>query len=300
MRTRRFWDGLARRALAACAACTMLLLVAIIALTLGKSLYAFDTVGVGGILLGTAWRPEASQFGILPMVVGSLLVTTTALMLAFPIGLGCAVCLSEVAPAPVRAWLRPVIEVLAGVPSVVYGLLGLVLLVPAVRAVPVPHNTGFGVLAAAVVLAVMIMPTLVSVSVDALRAVPESYRHGSLALGLTRWQTVWSLIVPAARPGLTAAAVLAAGRAIGETMAMIMVIGNSPIFPEPLSANPLTLFLSQARTLTGNIVVEISYAYGLQESALFATGVVLFGAIMLANGFARWLVRSTGGLGLLR
>lgn len=300
MRSRTFWDGAARRVLAGCAATTALALVAIVALTVGKSAYAFGAAGPVGLLLGTVWRPEAGQVGILPMVVGSLLVTVTAMLMAYPMGLGCAVCLSELASPRLRSAVRPLIEMLAGVPSVVYGLLGLVVVVPAVRLLPVAHNTGFGVLAAATVLATMVMPTLVAISVDALQAVPDSYRQGSLALGLTRYRCIWGIVVPAARPGLTAAAVLAAGRAIGETMAMIMVVGNSPVMPAPLSGNPLTLLLAQARTLTGNIVVEVSYAYGLQESALFATGVVLFGAIVVANGMARWLVRSAGRLRLPR
>ncbi len=153
-----------------------------------------------------------------------------------------------------------------------------------------PINSGFGLLAAAIVLAVMILPTVASIAEDAIRAVPREYKEGSLALGATHWQAITGVILPAARSGLAAAVILGVGRALGETMAMIMVIGNSVIVPQPLDRNPLTIVLSQARTLTGNIAVEISYATGLQEKALFATGIVLFALIMLVNSTAHLLM----------
>lgn len=254
---------------------------------------AFGGVGLGDLLLGRVWRPSQDQYGILPMILGSIWVTVAAVLIALPVGVCCAVYLVEVAPRPVAGVVRPSIELLAGIPSVVYGIFGLLILVPLVRQIPVPRNSGFSILAAAIVLAVMILPTLISVSADALRAVPRSYKEGSLALGMTHWQTIWGVLVPAARSGIAAAIILGVGRAIGETMAMILVIGNSPIIPKPLSDNPLTVLLSQARTLTGNIAVEISYAYGLQEDALFATGVVLFVLIILVNSAARLLLRGS-------
>jgi phosphate transport system permease protein len=159
----------------------------------------------------------------------------------------------------------------------------------------VPGNTGFGLASASMVLAVMVLPTITNIAEDAIRAVPKEYREGSLALGATRWQTIVSVTVPAARSGIIAAIILGVGRALGETMAMIMVIGNSIRMPRPLSNNPLTLFLSQARTLTGNVAVEIRYATGLHEDALFATGVVLFVLIMLVNGSARVLMQRRTG-----
>jgi len=154
----------------------------------------------------------------------------------------------------------------------------------------VPGNSGFGLLAASIVLAVMILPTITSVTEDAIRSVPDDYRSGSLALGATKWQTIIRVVLPAGKSGIIAGIILGIGRALGETMAMIMVIGNSVLFPKPLNGNPLTMFLSQARTLTGNIAVEINYATGVHESALFATGVVLFLLIILVNGSARWLI----------
>jgi phosphate transport system permease protein len=160
-----------------------------------------------------------------------------------------------------------------------------------VRRIPVPGNTGYGILAASMVLAVMILPTVTNISEDAIRSVPREYREGSLALGTTRWQTIVGVLIPSARSGIVAAVVLGIGRALGETMAMIMVIGNSVVMPSPLTTNPLTLILRQTRTLTGNIAVEINYATGVHESALFATGVVLFALIMLTNTAAHTLMR---------
>jgi len=235
------------------------------------------------------------MMGILPMILGSLFVTFGSLVLGVPLGLGCAIFLAEIAPPAVHRLVSPAVELLAGIPSVVYGLFGMVAVVPLVRQIPAPRNTGFGILAASIVLAVMILPTIISVSEDAIRAVPVAYKEGSLAVGSTHWQTIWGVIVPAARSGIVAAIVLGVGRALGETMAMIMVIGNSPIVPRTLGSNPLTIFLSQSRTLTGNIAVEISYASGLHAHALFATGVVLFVLIIVINSLARAIIRDKVG-----
>jgi phosphate transport system permease protein len=167
----------------------------------------------------------------------------------------------------------------------------MVVLVPLVRQIQVPGNAGFGLLAASIVLAVMVLPTITSIAEDAIRAVPREYREGSLALGATHWQTIVGVILPAARSGIIAAVILGVGRALGETMAMIMVIGNSVVMPKPLNDNPLTIALRAVRTLTGNIAVEIRYATGLQENAIFATGMVLFVLIMLVNSMARLVMR---------
>ena len=259
--------------------------------TLREGLPALREIGLDHLLTGRVWRPQRGEFGLLAMIAGSVLVTMGAMLLGVPLALGCAIFLAEVAPDSVRAVVRPAVELLAGIPSVVYGLFGMVVLVPLVRRVPVPGNTGYGLLSASIVLAVMILPTITNIAEDAIRAVPREYKEGSLALGTTHWQTIVGVTLPAARSGIVAAIILGVGRALGETMAMIMVIGNSIIFPKPLDNNPLTLFLSQARTLTGNIAVEISYATGLHESALFATGVVLFVLIMIVNTTAHLLIR---------
>ena len=263
----------------------------ILVFTLREGLQAFQEIGLVDLLTGGVWRPGQDQFGILAMIVGSVLVTICAIMLGVPLALGAAVFLAEIAPPWVRGIVRPAVELLAGIPSVVYGLFGMVVLVPLVRRIPAPGNTGFGLLSASIVLAVMVLPTITNIAEDAIRAVPREYKEGSLALGTTHWQTIVGVILPAARSGIIAAVILGVGRALGETMAMIMVIGNSIIIPRPLGDNPLSIVLSQARTLTGNIAVEIAYATGLHESAIFATGVVLFVLIMLVNSLARLLMR---------
>ena len=188
--------------------------------------------------------------------------------------------------------MRPAIELLAGLPSVVYGLFGMVVLAPLIRNIDVPRNTGFVLLNASIILAVMIIPTITNIAEDAIRAVPREFKEGSLALGGTHWQTIVRVILPAAKSGIIAGVILGIGRALGETMAMIMVIGNSIAIPSPLTNNPLTLFLNTARTLTGNIAVEINYAAGSHRSALFFTGVLLFVMILLVNQSARFFMRS--------
>lgn len=265
--------------------------------TLKESLPAFRGIGPLEMLTEKVWRPGQESFGILAMIAGSGLVTLGAVVIGVPLALGCAVFLAEVAPRWMAGIVRPSVELLAGIPSVVYGLFGMVVLVPLIRGIEAPGNTGFGLLSASIVLAVMILPTIASVAETALRSVPRSYYNGSVALGATRWESIWRVNIPAARSGILSAVVLGLGRALGETIAMIMVIGNSVIMPKALTGNPLSVFLSRARTLTGNIAVEISYATGVHESALFATGVVLFLLIMLVNVSARGLMKAslTGG-----
>lgn len=246
-----------------------------------EGLPAFAQVGLWQFVTGTRWSPGKNLLGILPMIAGSFVVTAGALVVGLPLGLGCAIYLSEFATAKTAAILKPTIELLAGIPSVVFGFIGLTLMVPFIR--NFFGGPGFSVLASALVLGIMILPTMVSVSYDALRAVPPVYREGMLALGSTDWQAVKMVVLPAARPGILAAAILAMGRAIGETMAVIMVAGNSTIIP--------TSFLDPVRTLTSNIALEMGYATGLHRQALFATGVVLFVIISILNLTARVVVR---------
>ena len=291
MPARMIADKTVRYFLFASAIIAIVIVLAIGFFIFRESIQAWSEIGITEILLKTVWRPGQDQYGILAMIVGSVSVTFGAILLGVPLALGCAIFLAEIAPEGVQAVVRPAVQLLAGIPSVVYGLFGMVILVPLIRRLNVPGNSGYGLLAASIVLAVMILPTIASVAEDAIRAVPENYRHGSLALGATKWQTITKVVLPAGKSGILAGVILGVGRALGETMAMIMVIGNSVIMPQPLSGNPLTLFLSQARTLTGNIAVEINYATGVHESALFATGVVLFGLIMIVNASARWIIR---------
>lgn len=259
--------------------------------TLREAWPAFREIGLLSMLTNSEWRPGRDQFGLLAMIAGSVWAAIGSMILGVPLALAGAIFLAEVAPVWMRGIVRSSVELLAGIPSVVYGLFGMVVLLPVIRKIPVAGNTGFGILAASIVLAVMILPTITNIAEDAIRAVPREYKEGSLALGATHWQTIMGVTLPAARSGIVAAVILGVGRAVGETMAMIMVIGNSIVLPRPLNSNPLTLFLSQARTLTGNIAVEISYATGLHEDALFATGVVLFVLIMIINSSANLLIR---------
>ncbi|HOE35323.1 MAG TPA: phosphate ABC transporter permease subunit PstC [Anaerolineaceae bacterium] len=290
MQTKLKVDKAVKAILLVSASFSILIVISIFVFIFRSSLPAFKEFGIQGLLGELTWRPANGMYGILAMVVGSVMVTLMALVLGVPLAIAAAVFLAEIAPRGVQAVVRPAVQLLAGIPSVVYGLFGMVVLVPLVRRIPVTGNSGYGLLSAAIVLAVMILPTITSISEDAIRAVPRSYKEASLALGATHLQTIFQVLLPAAKSGIGAALILGIGRALGETMAMIMVIGNSVILPAPLDNNPLTVFLSQARTLTGNIAVEINYASGLHASALFATGVVLFVLIMLVNVSARAII----------
>ncbi len=275
-------DKAVRTVLLISASLSIVIVISIFIFIFRSSLPAFKEFGVQGLLGELTWRPANGSFGILAMIVGSVMVTLMALVIGVPLAIATAIFLAEIAPRGVQAVVRPAVQLLAGIPSVVYGLFGMVVLVPLIRRIPVAGNSGYGLLSAAIVLAVMILPTITSISEDAIRAVPRAYTEASLALGATHLQTIFQVLLPAGKSGIVAALILGIGRALGETI-MIMVIGNSVILPAPLDDNPLTVFLSQARTLTGNIAVEINYASGLHASALFATGVVLFMLIMIVN-----------------
>jgi len=229
-----------------------------------------------GRFLSSDWHPTSGHFGIALMVVGSAVVTGGALVFGLPLGLGCAVVLGEMAPPRARSILKPLIEILAGIPSVVYGFVGIVVVLPWIRR----HLGGPGAsgLAAAAILGVMILPTITAISLDALRAVPTAYREGSLAMGATRWQTIRRVVLPAARSGIVAAVILAIGRAVGETMAVVMVAGNAVLLPR----SPL----DPVRTLTANLALEMGYATGDHRAALFATAIVLFVIIVALNALA--------------
>ncbi len=230
-------------------------------------------------LMGTAWYPTAEPaplFGILPLILGSLVVTLGSILVALPVGLAGAVYLSEVAHPSIRMLLKPTIEILAGIPSVVFGFFGLVVLVPFLQRL-FDLNVGETALAGIIMLAIMALPTIISVSEDALSAVPGSYREASLALGATRWQTIVRVTVPAALSGITAAAMLGIGRAVGETMTVLMVTGNAARIP--------TSLLQPVRTLTATIAAELGEAPqgGEHYQALFAIGIVLFVFTFLIN-----------------
>jgi len=267
-------DRLSSRIVFAFGVISFVILILIAGFIFRESLPALRNVGLFNILFGTEWYPRYDEYGILTMVVGSVMVTAISLAIALPLSLGTAVLLAEVASPRVRGCVRPAIELLVGIPSVVFGLVGMVALAPLIAELG-GSGSGSSVLAASIVLAVMVLPTITSISEDSIRALPRTYREGALALGATHWQTIWRVMVPAARRGITAGTILGTGRAIGETMAMVMVIGNAPIFPDGL--------LSPARTLTGSIAVEIAAASGTHQSVLFVTGLVLFVMVMIIN-----------------
>jgi len=241
-------------------------------------------VGLLKFITGQKWAPTQGIYGIYPMIVGSLLVTAGALILGVPVGIGSAVFLAELAKPKIAGIIKPGIELLAGIPSVIYGLYGLVVIVPFIR--KVFNNQGFSVLAGSIILAIMILPTIINVSESAIRSVPKDYKEASLSLGSSHWQSIKNVIVPAARSGIIAGVILGMGRAIGETMAVIMIVGNSPVVPESI--------LSSVRTLTGNIGIEMGYASGEHQKALFATGIVLFAFIMLLNIAANLIPKRVG------
>lgn len=259
------------------AACVSVLCVALIcAFLLANGLPAMGEIGVLKFLSGTRWKPGADIYGIFPMIVGSVYVTAGALLLGVPVALLTAVYLAFFCPKRLYRVLKPAVELLAGIPSVVYGFFGIVVLVPAVRALGERWDgSGNAMLTASILLAIMILPTIIGVVEPALRAVPTSDYEGALALGATHERSVYTAVVPAAKSGILAGIVLGVGRAMGETMAVIMVAGNQPRMPKGI--------LQGVRTLTGNIVIEMGYATGLHREALIATGVVLFVFILLIN-----------------
>lgn len=241
-------------------------------------------VGFFNFILGKQWAPTQQIYGIFPMILGSVYATIGALILGVPIGIGCAVFLAEIAKPRIANLIRPGIELLAGIPSVVYGLYGLVVIVPIIR--KIFNNQGFSILAGSIILAIMILPTIINISESAIRSVPREYKEASLALGGSHWQAIFKVVVPAARSGIMSGIILGMGRAIGETMAIIMITGNSTLIPESI--------LSPIRTLTGNIGIEMGYASGEHQQALFATGVILFIFIMILNVVANLIPKKVG------
>ena len=280
--SRYFVDRLSRHIVFIFGVATFLILVFIAIFILKESLPALREVGIVDMLFGAKWYPSLEAFGILTMLAGSVVTTLLALMIAVPLAVGCAIFLAEVAPLRIRNITRTAVELLVGIPSVVYGLVGMIVLCPVIADLS-GTGSGSSVLAAAVVLAIMVLPTITSISEDSIRAVPAQYKEGALALGATHWQVIHHVLLPSARRGIITAVILGTGRAIGETMAMVMVIGNSPIFP--------TNIFAPARTLTGNIAVEIAAATGIHESTLFATGLVLFILVLFINSIGLLVYR---------
>lgn len=257
-------------------ACISILAVGLICIFLfANGMPGIREIGLFKFLFGTTWRPGNGDYGILPMILGSLYVTAGAIIIGVPVGILTAAFLARFCPARWYPLIKTGVELMAGIPSVVYGFFGLVVLVPFVR------NTiggkGYSILTASILLGIMILPTIVNVSESAIRAVPKSYYEGSLALGATHERSVYRMVLPAAKSGIFAGVILGIGRAIGETMAVIIVAGNQPVMRAP---NEL---LKGVCTLTANIVIEMGYAQDLHRKALIATGVVLFVFILIIN-----------------
>lgn len=256
------------------AACVSVLAVILICVFLFKNGFsAIRQIGLIEFLTGTQWKPKSNLFGILPMIIGSIYVTVGAIIIGVPIGILCAIFLARFCPRGLYRIVKPVVNLMAGIPSVVYGFFGLMLIVPLFQ--DIFGSSGKGLLTASLILGIMILPTIISVSEAAIRAVPNAYFEGALALGATKEKSVLFTVVPAAKSGILAGVVLGIGRAIGETMAVIMVAGNQPQIPGSL--------LDGVRTMTANIVIEMGYATDLHREALVATAVVLFVFILIIN-----------------
>ncbi len=261
-------------------------LVLIIVFMFANGIPVMLKYGLDEFLFGTVWRPTATepQFGLVPMMLGSIYVTVGAAVIGVPIGVLTAIFMAEYCPPQLYKILKPAVSLMASIPSIVYGFFALQLLVPLVR--DYIGGNGYSVLTAMLLLSIMILPTIIELSESSIRAVPRSYYNGSVALGATHERTIFTVMIPAASSGVISSIVLGIGRAIGETMAVVLVAGNQPIIPDSL--------LSGVRTLTTNIVLEMSYASGDHRSALIATGVVLFVFILLINGTFIWIKEREG------
>jgi len=275
-----------QRALFLCALVSVLSVIFITVFIFSQGLPVFRGVTPGEFLFGTRWQPTSTtdpRYEIFSFIVGSFFVTGMALGIGVPVGLAGGIFLAEIASTNLVRVLRPMVELLAGIPSVVYGFFGAVFISRAVR--DVLGGTGYSVLAAALILAIMMLPTIITITDASLRGVSQEYREASFAIGATRAQTIVRALLPSARAGIISGIVLAVGRAMGETMAVLMVGGNAPIMP--------TGPLSKVRTLTMNIVTDMGYASGFHLTALFATGMVLFVVIMAVNFSVMLITRGT-------
>ena len=269
------------------AACASVLAVALICIFLfANGIPAMSKIGFLDFLLGEEWRPSNDIYGILPMIMGSIYVTAGAIVIGVPVGIFTSVFMAHYCPKKIYPLLKSATELLAGIPSVVYGFFGLVVIVPLIRNFTTSRGMGGNgqtMLTASIILGIMILPTIIGVTESAMRSVPEQYYEGSLALGATKERTIFRIVIPAAKSGVIAGIVLGIGRAIGETMAVIMVAGNQPRMPEGI--------FKGVRTMTTDIVMEMGYAADLHREALIATAVVLFVFILIINACVSLLNR---------
>lgn len=256
-----------------CACISIAAVVMICVFIFASGVPAIQEIGPINFLFGTAWKPSQGLYGIGPMIIGSIYVTAGAMLIGVPIGLLTAVFLAKYCPKGLYQVIKPMINLMAGIPSIIYGFFGMVVIVPVIQ--DMFGTSGKGILAASLLLGMMILPTIINTAESSIAAVPESYYEGALALGATKERSIFKTVIPAAKSGVMSGIILGMGRAIGETMAVVMVCGNQAIIPESI--------LSGARTLTSNIVLEMAYASGLHRDALIGTAVVLFVFILIIN-----------------
>lgn len=256
-----------------CACVSVLAVVMICVFIFSNAFPAVSEIGLGDFLFGREWKPKQDIYGIFPMIVGSIYVTAGAIIVGVPIGIFTAVFMTYYCPAPLYKIIKPMVNLLASVPSIVYGFFCLVVIVPIIQ--ELTETSGKGILTASILLGIMILPTIVNISETSLRSVNTQYFDGALALGATKERAVFTAVMPAAGSGILSGVILGIGRAVGETMAVVMIAGNQPILPESIT--------SGVRTLTGNIVLEMGYASGLHREALIATAAVLFVFILIIN-----------------
>ena len=266
-------EGIMHALFLICACVSILAVVLICVYLFASGVPAIGEIGVTDFLFGTKWKPSSGYYGIFPMIIGSILVTGIAVVIGVPIGILCTVFMSHYCPKKLYRFVKPAINLLAGIPSIVYGFFGLVVIVPIMK--ELFGGSGKSLLTAGILLGIMILPTVIKTTESSLNAVPKSYYEGALALGATHERSVFFASLPAAKSGILAAIILGVGRAIGETMAVILVAGNQTVIPKSIT--------SGIRTLTSNIVMEMGYAGGLHREALIATGVVLFVFILIIN-----------------
>ncbi|MBP1578939.1 MAG: phosphate ABC transporter permease subunit PstC [Oscillospiraceae bacterium] len=266
-------EGIMHALFLICACVSILAVVLICVYLFASGIPAIGEIGVTDFLFGTKWKPSSGYYGIFPMIIGSILVTGIAVVIGVPIGILCAIFMSHYCPKRLYRFVKPAINLLAGIPSIVYGFFGLVVIVPIMK--ELFGGSGKSLLTAGILLGIMILPTVIKTTESSLNAVPRSYYEGALALGATHERSVFFASLPAAKSGILAAIILGVGRAIGETMAVILVAGNQTIIPKSIT--------SGIRTMTSNIVIEMGYAGGLHREALIATGVVLFVFILIIN-----------------
>ncbi len=264
-------EYIVKRGLMIVAVISVIIIILIIGFVFAQGLPAIREVGLINFIFGMNWSPTHDEYGIFPMIIGTIEMMIISLIIAIPLSVGCSIFMTEYATHTMNRILKPTIQSLAGIPSVVYGFFGLVVIVPFIR--DTFGGTGFSLIAASIILAIMILPTIISVSQDAILAVPHFYKEASLGLGATQWQTIYKVILPSAAPGIITAIILGMGRAIGETMAVIMIAGNVVEIPGSI--------FEPVRVLTSNIALEMGYAIGLHYNALFATGIVLLVVIMI-------------------